>query len=286
MANAQDSQIQKHQDCVNALFLCSTDPVAIPALAGQGQKEQVSVSCLDRPFQETNSVWFRWRILQSGLLSFNLLPFDASDDLDFVLFKTIGDNPCHARTEIRCMTSGENLGEATPYSHDCLGATGLREQTPNARAAPGCGKNAQTFLAAVDAAKGEEYILLVNNFSSHRGFLLEFTGTATFDPKEVECAPATASAGDNYDFSDGFSVGQISPNPVGDQFQLDVAAPVNGTCQASIFAATGKLCFAERFNLTTGFNRLTLPSRDLPTGVYYVRMEAGGEMFLLRFVKS
>src|SRR5690606_24307204 len=148
-------------DCSKLLKLCNKESFKIDFLAGPGQdvSELESVSCYRKPFPESNSVWLTWQIESPGNLEFSIIPFDEQDDFDFILFKANAEfNKCNDKMELRCMASGENIGD-THNTIRCLGITGLKQGASDKSRSQGCSTLEDNFLESISALKNEIYIL-------------------------------------------------------------------------------------------------------------------------------
>ena len=138
---------------------------------------------------ESNSAWYRFRTGASGQLGFNI-GFDASEDWDFALYRA---SDCGSLGDpVRC-----NFFD----NRDMETFMGVGEDP---------GGNTDTFLYEdwLDVVPGEDYYLLINNFSNtNSGFSIQFSGqifvTNPFDA--LDCSiisnllgpPMAACEGDN-----------------------------------------------------------------------------------------
>ncbi len=185
---AQDIQTEPFSDCAGALILCDKSDLLIRNLPDPGQElaEIGFTTCSDR-LEERHSVWIKWQIASQGSIEFILESLQSNDDLDFVLYRLESDIwGCSRRYEVRCMASGDNIGAPDEESFPCKGITGLYRNVSDENEGNGCGDNQDNFLAPVEAKEGENYLLYINNFTSAKGFKLEWKGSATFRaPTEV-----------------------------------------------------------------------------------------------------
>jgi gliding motility-associated-like protein len=173
-------------DCDKAVVLCDKSPFIVENLTSVGDDpNEVAGSCIQEEFA---SVWYKWTCQDPGTLTFVLRPTSSSDDLDFALYRLPnGLNDCDNKELIRCMASGETIGESQSYNAPCTGATGLSLSSDDVREDPGCNDGSDNFLAAVNMQAGESFALIVNNFSqSGSGFEMTFGGTGTFQGPEPD----------------------------------------------------------------------------------------------------
>jgi len=188
------------QDCGRAVLLCDNSPFSVEVLQGAGQfQDEADDSCLDTDpntgaddgDSEDSSAWYVWTVDESGSLVFTLTPNNMSndeEDLDFALyFLPNGVEDCNGKQLIRCMASGETIGQSASANAPCFGPTGLNFLADDLEESRGCEAGDDNFLSAVEMISGQSYGLLVNNFTnSGIGFSIEFGGTATFLGPEPE----------------------------------------------------------------------------------------------------
>lgn len=156
-------QAQVSPDCGTAVPICSDTPVnggtsgyGADDFGGAGQ-----TGCLETSlsgFIESNSAWYRFRTGAAGQLGFNI-SFDPAEDWDFALYRAadcgnLGDPVRCNFYDNREMASYMGVGE------DPTGTTGTYQYEP-----------------WLDVQAGEDYYLLINNFSNtNSGFSIQFSG--------------------------------------------------------------------------------------------------------------
>jgi len=205
-------------DCNSAVILCNKDPFTVDIVQGAGSDptELNTGSVCDNPFtgcfvSEDASSWYKWTCDQAGSLTFNLTPLNPADDLDFILYELPnGIDDCSGKEELRCMFSGQNVGESLANWINCTGATGLQGGDPDTGETCGCQDGNNNYSSAVNLISGRSYALVVLNFSnSGSGFTIDFGGTSTFegpvadfnvDPNTTICYGASAVFSDNSSF--------------------------------------------------------------------------------------
>ena len=168
------------QDCVTGVNLCDKSPFTIQSITGSGNDPNEGLDdCING---EISSSWYKWTCDQAGTLSFSLTPNDLSNDIDFALYELPnGIDDCSNKITLRCMASGENVGEPFAEWEPCTGATGLSLGSSDTEEIAGCQDGNDNFVAAINMVSGRSYALLVNNFSNTgSGFSVEFGGTGTF----------------------------------------------------------------------------------------------------------
>ena len=174
-------------DCPVGTVLCDKSSFTVQQVVGVGTNtnELPSNSCMG---QEYASAWYRWICDAPGTLTFTLNPNNPDDDLDFMLFELPnGLNDCSNKIELRCMASGENVGQPLANWVACTGATGLSASDTDISEQPGCQSGDNNFVSAITMTSGTAYALVVNNFSnSGNGFSVTWGGTGTFLGPEAE----------------------------------------------------------------------------------------------------
>ena len=172
MVNAQVAD-----DCVNAIPICSNTPVN-GGTTGYGTDDFNNASnsgCLEPTlsgFIESNSAWYRFRTGASGQLGFNI-GFDTSEDWDFALYRA---SDCSVLGDpVRCNFFDNSDEDAF---------MGVGED-------PSGNTNNVQYEDWIQVTAGEDYYLLINNFSnSNSGFSIQFSGSIfTTNPNDaLDCS--------------------------------------------------------------------------------------------------
>lgn len=128
-------------------------------------------------FSESQSLWLKVPIGRDGLLEFAILPNNNQDDFDFAIY---GPN-------VSCTNLGASIrcSSTNPQSAGVSANTGLRRSETDQSEGPGSSGNG--FVSALPVLAGEEYIILIDNFSqTNAGFQLDWTsGSPIIDVPEV-----------------------------------------------------------------------------------------------------
>lgn len=154
---------QVSPDCQTAIPICSNTPVN-GGTSGYGTDDfggAANSGCLEPTLSgyiESNSAWYRFRTGAAGQLGFNI-SFDPSEDWDFALYRA---SDCGSLGEpVRCNFFDNRDREVfMGVGEDPSGSAG-------------------TFLYEpwLDVQPGEDYYLLINNFSNtNSGFSIQFSG--------------------------------------------------------------------------------------------------------------
>ncbi len=174
-------------DCVNSIIVCGNTNLELNS-NGIGANDFAptgsnSPACFVTP--ESQSLWLRVTIVQSGTLAFTITPESSSPDEDYD-FAVYGPN-------VTCTTLGNSIrcSSTHPPSAQVPTLTGLRDSETDLSEGPGILGNG--FVRSIDALAGEEYIILVDNFSQNGGFDIEFTGTALLPDSPINTAGTTTN---------------------------------------------------------------------------------------------
>ena len=202
-------------DCNIGTVLCDKSPFTVAQVIGVGQNtnELPSGSCMG---QEYASAWYKWICDDPGTLTFTLTPNNPDDDLDFMVFELPGGlNDCSNKIDLRCMASGQNVGQPLANWVACTGPTGLSLTDTDVIEIAGCQTGDNNFVAAINMTAGTAYALVVNNFSnSGNGFSVTWGGTGTFLGPEANFTMTadTICAGQTVTFTDAstYLAGSIS----------------------------------------------------------------------------
>lgn len=184
-------QAQHNADCESAMDVCKKQVYHVDHTGGEGidNAEADFIACFMNSENfgnaEENSTWLKFEIAKKGSLTFAITPHRLDDDFDFVVFKLPADGSCVNKQIVRCMAAGDSPENA--LNSRCMGETGLRVGETDTSEDAGCaneGDNA--WLAPLQVAEGEKYVLLVSNVTSRGpGFSIRFGGSAKL-PCDVE----------------------------------------------------------------------------------------------------
>jgi Secretion system C-terminal sorting domain len=248
---------QTHPDCADPMLLTNMDPVTIDSVSGEGMADDLAGTCL---VQEIAPTWFAWQIEQPGTLTFVLTPLDTFDDLDFAVFRFNDNVLCQEKVLKRCMAAGESIGAPPSQSAPCMGATGLNLTETDFEELPGCSNGNNNFLKFLECQAGENYALVVNNFtSSGQGFTLEWGGTATFssNPEGIN-SPTHEELGLHL---------SIGPNPTRGKLHVFGLENFN-KLSYRIADSLGRLVMLGQLPGSIG----NLDVSALPSGVYFITL--------------
>jgi len=180
-----------HSDCTSAYHVTDfTEILEFQPFLGNTTVDVLDPEeCMSEEFQPT---WLKFQVASAGNFFFTITPKDDNklDDLDFLVFKTDSLDVCTHKETIRCMASGETVGQdSTP----CFGETGLSPDETDTEENPGCAEGDNNFLAALDCQAGDTYLILINNFTrSGQPFCIQFFGSAIITETDTEDLESTS----------------------------------------------------------------------------------------------
>lgn len=212
-----------------------------------------------------NAFWYKFHCYQSGTLGFLITPDILSDDYDWELFNVTGiSNLNQVYTNERLMVSLNLCGVPN-------GVTGC---DPAGTDSISCGGNTNLLNRLATLQAGNDYLLMVNNFSnSGFGYLLNFSGgTAVItDPTVPEISSVTTVGCNTSLLKVVFSKDITCPSVTssGSEFSISPAGPVitgiTSTCASALNTIT-ELTIQLQNPLTTGtYNLIVNPGSDANT---------------------
>ena len=258
---AQLSLAQNYKDCETARLICGGTNFTFDNMAGEGELDPgVESTCVG---SESSSIWIRWTIVVGGDLTFELIPNDANQDLDFLLYKLNFVSDCDEKELIRCMASGENVGAPFEEWERCTGPTGLATGEVDVEEGTGCAEADNNFLAPLETVIDDQYVLMVNDFSvTALGFALNFGGSASLD-----CSTPTNAIEINNQFkiSPTISSGSIHINFDSELF-LEGSIAIHNLNGQKIYAIENVSQFGYTIDLTnfpSGFYLASFQKNDI-----------------------
>lgn len=157
---------QLSNDCVNAINVCGNGVFSANS-SGMGTVQEIN-SCGSF---ESNSIWLKITIAQSGTLGFNIIPLntDLATDYDFWVY---GPNTTCSSLggPIRCCTTNSLAAGLVNNS------TGMNGTSISTNFGPGA--NGNSYVRWLNASVGETYYIAIDRPLGEGGFELHWTGTA------------------------------------------------------------------------------------------------------------
>lgn len=245
-------------DCSNAIIVCGNTNLELNS-NGIGTDDfflpgNNPPSC---NFTESQSLWIKVNIVQSGTLAFTITPESSNPDEDYD-FAIYGPN-------VDCSNLGSSIrcSSTNPPSAGVSTLTGLRDSETDLSEGPAFSGNG--FVRSIDALAGEEYYILVDNFSQNGGFDIEFTGTATFPDSPVNDAVISST---NLDLSKCDDTGDLNDGL--SSFNLDSNTPLVQGSQTNVIITYHN----TEEDASIGDNPLSSPYSNMErTERIYVRVE-------------
>ena len=146
------TKIVNHSDYLTAIDI--EDSITGPINVFNGYGKQREFFILD-DVKEENSIWFRFKINQDTILTFDIVPVDGLADYDFILFKA------YSTTTIDSIINKKKMPDRVCYSQNRTkySSTGLSQYTASkiVNAGPGV-----AYVSSVNVKAGEIYYLMVD----------------------------------------------------------------------------------------------------------------------------
>lgn len=177
------TSLSAQHSCKPGYFLCSSQSIVFSELPPSYKSDELPQSC--QGDWVPNELVLYWQMSQASSIEFTLNPINNLDDLDFVLYEiNPAQTKCTEWNPIRCSLSGPVL-PLKDNDINCLGPTGLKRTSTITEGSKGCTINNSTFLKSVNAPKHMIYALVITNYTSNKGFELEFESLPQFSTAEV-----------------------------------------------------------------------------------------------------
>ncbi len=251
-----NSKGQTHLDCINALDICSNESQALQ-LNGTGAIIEGVQPCFTEPFSWTDSLieknvhWLKYTFHGDGSFLFTIFPENDKDDIDFAIFKS-SDNSCNNLTPVRCMFSGPTINPDGTPNEECLGPTGLKEDSTDEFEMAGCLHGSDNFLAPLDVQDGDKFFLVVTSFSGPTSATLEHFGDTN-----IYCKGSSTKHLDESEII-------VFPNPCSDY--LSVKSTYSQTTELKLVSKFGKTFIEKSFS-----GKVLLDTSSIPSGLYFLQ---------------
>jgi len=273
--SALNAQQINFQDCNNAFPVCELKSYHFEKMGGNGliQDKLPQIRSIAKSFKETNSTWLKWRTEKSGNLTFIITPYDINDDLDFVVFKKLDQN-CESISEIRSLTTGQNIDEEFKTYVKCTGISGLSYDAEDEFDHEGCSENSDNFLKALHVAEGEEFVLFINNFESSKGFSISFEGDAKLKPWD-QCISEI----------NNIEITRLYPNPTKDLVTLEYTTLNDDFIEITVSDIKGRKIQIQKLKPEMYLNKTTLETDKLLPGSYIVQIKQSDKVSSKMLIK-
>jgi outer membrane protein OmpA-like peptidoglycan-associated protein len=137
--------------------------------------------------KEHNTSWFRFEIVDAVDLTFEIIPDNTNDDVDFILFKYDEDGFCDRIRQKKLLPVRTNLARSGGVNS---GITGLKPDATEEFVHSGPGN---TMSKSIPANKGDVFYLAVDNVSGPGKYSIHLNDGSKDKPKtNIDAAPITA----------------------------------------------------------------------------------------------
>lgn len=175
--------IRGAQDCETAheiktpigLYGPTTTPIGTGQQVDFSGNDPKSLFFLD---EEHNTAWYTFKVEQSGYFSFQIIPLQANDDYDFLLYQYDKKDACQQIVNKNIKPVRTNIARNKPE----LGSlTGLSPFAMASYVHSGPGEN---FSKGIKVEKGQQFYLVVDNYRDKgKGHSIQFDYASSFDLK-------------------------------------------------------------------------------------------------------
>ncbi len=169
MTCVMNAQSQTTADCANLFVVCGASNLSLNSNGiGSNDFDNPNNQPPSCGFTETQSLWLKVPIDAQGLLAFIISANNGMDDFDFAVY---GPN-------VSCSNLGAPIrcSSTNPQAAGTTADTGLRTDVIGINS-EGPGALGTGFVSAIPVNAGEEYIILIDNWSqTNAGFQLNWTG--------------------------------------------------------------------------------------------------------------
>lgn len=249
---------QPEQQACNAIVLCGDSFTSPFSYQGEGLTNELpSTPCGGG---ENESMWIRLNVTTGGSIVFTLSPLSVNDDYDFAVvdITTTGCENLSSANVVACNFNNNNPGS------NVNGVIGINSTSTMPFVASGSFGN--SFCQQIDAAAGDEYLIMISNFGDYvtggisSGFTIDFTGsTAVFNeppaPELEQILPqCDVSESVTIQLNDNITCASIATN--GSDFTISPSGSITSVEGVNCTGATG---YTNRVTLNFGS---PLPNND------------------------
>ena len=80
-------------------------------------------------------------------------------------------------------------------------------------------------------------------------------------------------------------ISNIAPNPTADRFVLSVLSETDEVLNYNILNPVGEVIYNNKLDIIAGESNINVNVRDLPGGIYFVRVDNGKSVDMKKFIK-
>jgi gliding motility-associated-like protein len=256
---------QPEQDACHALAICGGKFFTPYSYQGIGLVSDLPNTPCEAG--EGNSVWIKVTVATAGQLAFNIVPIDTADDYDFAVLDVTNIDCSNLPIDsvVRC-NFNNNLPGSNPMGIVGLSSASTVDDVPG-------GAYGTPFVAAIDAAAGQTFLIMVNNYGHDNdnnpssGFTIDFSNsTATFKDDNLPllqnivkvCSDSTVTI----QLTKPVACSSIAAD--GSDFVITPAVPVTGAAGVNCLSGSGYTS-----EIVVSFNG------HYPVGDYTVNIQQG-----------
>jgi hypothetical protein len=163
-----------------------------------------SATCF-KNISKLNGVWLKYNAIEDGVLSIKITPVRLTDDIDFVIYKSVNNDLLHLE-EIACSSAGPILSNFE-YHKSNLGVTGAFELSDEDNS--NIFTEISNILQPIFIESNYTYYILVLNYESTLGFSIEL------DDRQITPTEPDVKVGNEMELT-------IYPNPVGSLLNINI----------------------------------------------------------------
>lgn len=177
---------QNNCDCINAKQVQKGEALSF-GNKGAGKLLEITETDIKSLYffeKEHNTSWFKFEAREDVNITFDIIPDNPVDDIDFILFKYDEDGFCDRIKQKKVVPVRTNLARSSSVNS---GITGLSTQAPDAFVHSGPGN---TVSSPYPAKKGEVFYLVIDNVTSDGKFTIQLEdGTKPKLSSTIDASP-------------------------------------------------------------------------------------------------
>ncbi|HZV70541.1 MAG TPA: T9SS type A sorting domain-containing protein [Saprospiraceae bacterium] len=289
----------QNQTCLSGYVLCDNQPVTVNYMQPGKIESVTEMPCFPNKLY-FNEITFYWKMKDPYLLELDLIPLDAKDDIDFILYKLEESNlDCSNWESKRCMAEGPNLVNESEW-YPCAGITGLSTHGKSSQTLFGCQLPSTNYLSSISSEEGDLYALRVMNFTSYNGFILNFNKELNFQSAEIFPLETTGLQAVDLDMIQSTSCIQ----KIGTKITQNVDVPISSSISLFPNPSSTTLSVASKeiviksyrlvdhsgkvinFSNVEDPKKINIPVHYLQSGIYLLELKnTDGQSYFRQFVK-
>jgi len=161
--------LAKNADCSEAIDISGMNHIEASAPMGAGRLLEfiASKTSLYSFDEEHNTVWYRFTVAQSCIMSMVITPDDPLNDYDFILFKSDGEKTCQFIQKGELKPVRSNISRPSVNGQTGLSDKGLQDYVHSGKGNP--------WSKPLSVKRGEVYYLVLDNvYDGGAGHRIEF----------------------------------------------------------------------------------------------------------------